>query len=71
MAGADAASVVPAERLLLDLQPRVVGEDPAVVEGCDEVIPRRAGVPPGGVVIYVCVVVILEVHQPNGPSGPS
>ena len=47
-AGADAAPVVPAGRLLLDLPPRVVGENPVVVEGGDEVIPRRAGVPPGG-----------------------
>ena len=38
-AGADAAPVVPAERLLPDLLPPVVG---------DEVIPRRAGVPVGG-----------------------
>ena len=47
-AGADAAPVVPAERLLPDLLPRVVGENPVVVEGGDEVIPRQAGVPPGG-----------------------
>ena len=47
-AGADAAPVVPAERLPLDLPPRVVGENPVVVEGGDEVIPRRAGVPLGG-----------------------
>ena len=52
-AGADAAPVVPAERLLLDLPPRVVREKPVVVEGGDEVIPRRAGVPPlGGGVPY-------------------
>ena len=44
---ADAAPVVPAERLLPDLLPRVVGENPVVVEGGDEVIPRRAGVPLG------------------------
>ena len=47
-AGADAAPVVPAERLLPDLLPRVVREDPVVVEGGDEVIPRRAGVSRGG-----------------------
>ena len=47
-AGADAAPVVPAKRLPLDLPPRVVGEDPVVVEGGDEVVPRRAGVPLGG-----------------------
>ena len=47
-AGADAAPVVPAERLPLDLPPRVVGENPVVVEGGDEVVPRRAGVPLGG-----------------------
>ena len=39
---------VPAERFLPDLLPRFVVEDSVVVEGCDEVIPRRAGVPPGG-----------------------
>ena len=44
-AGADAAPVVPAEHLPLDLPPRVVGENPVVVEGGDEVVPRRAGVP--------------------------
>ena len=47
-AGADAALVVPAERLSLDLPPRVVGENPVVVEGSDEVVQRRAGVPLGG-----------------------
>ena len=47
-AGADAAPVVPAERLLLDLPPRVVGENPVVVEGGDEVVLRRAGVPLAG-----------------------
>ena len=44
-AGADAAPVVLAKRLPLDLLPRVAGEDPVVVEGGDEVVPRRAGVP--------------------------
>ena len=53
-AGADAAPVVPAERLLLDLPPRVNGENPVVVEGGDEVIPRQAGVPPGGGLPYTC-----------------
>ena len=53
-AGADAAAVVPAERLLPDLLPPVVGEDPVVVEGGDEVIPRRAGVSPGGGLPYTC-----------------
>ena len=47
-AGADAAPVVPAERLPLDLPPRVVGENAVVVEGGNEVVPRRAGVPLGG-----------------------
>ena len=47
-AGADAAPVVLAKRLPLDLLPRVAGEDPVVVEGGDEVVPRRAGVPRGG-----------------------
>ena len=47
-AGADAAPTVPAERLPLDLPPRVVGENPVVVEGGDEVVSRRAGVPLGG-----------------------
>ena len=46
-AGADTAPVVPAERLPLDLPPRVVGENPMVAEGGDEVVPRRAGVPLG------------------------
>ena len=48
-AGADAAPVVPAERSPLDFPPRVVGENPVVVEGGDEVVQRQAGVPPGGV----------------------
>ena len=43
-AGADAAPVVLAKRLPLDLLPRVAGEDPVVVEGGDEVVPRRVGV---------------------------
>ena len=47
-AGADAAPVVPAERLPLDLPPGVVGENPVVVIGGDEVVPRQAGVPLGG-----------------------
>ena len=47
-AGADAAPVVPAKRLPLDLLPRVIGEDPVVVEGGDEVFTPRAGVPLGG-----------------------
>ena len=47
-AGADAAPVVPAKRLPLDLPPRVFRENPLVVEGGDEVVPRRAGVPLGG-----------------------
>ena len=47
-AGADAAPVVPAERLPLDLPRRVVEENPVVVEGGDEVVSRRAGVPLGG-----------------------
>ena len=44
---ADAAPVVPAERLPLDLPPHVVRENPVVVEGGDEVVPRRAGMPLG------------------------
>ena len=47
-AGADTAPVVPVERLLPDLLPRVVRENPVVMEGGSEAIPRRAGVPPGG-----------------------
>ena len=47
-AGADAAPVVPAKRLLPDFLPRVVGENPVVAEGGNEVIPRQAGVPLGG-----------------------
>ena len=47
-AGADAAPVVPDERLPLDFPPRVIGENPVVVEDSDEVVPRRAGVPLGG-----------------------
>ena len=47
-AGADAAPVVPAKRLLSDLLPRVTRENPVVVEGGDEVIPRQASVPLGG-----------------------
>ena len=52
-AGADTASVVPTERFLPDCLPGVVREDTVVAEGRNEVIPRRAGVPPGGFVIYV------------------
>ena len=64
-AGADAAPVVPAERLLPDLLPRVVGETPVVVEGGDEVIPRRAGVPRwGGCHIHVAP---PEVARQRGP----
>ena len=47
-AGADAAPVVPAELLLLDIPPRVVGENSVVVQGGDELVPLRAGVPLGG-----------------------
>ena len=46
-AGADAAPVVCAERLLPDLLPRVAREDPVVVGGSDEVIPRWARLPRG------------------------
>ena len=38
-AGAGAAPVVPADCLLPDLLLRVVGENPVVMEGGDEVIP--------------------------------
>ena len=64
-AGADAAPVVPAERLLLDPPPRVVGENTMVMEGGDEVIPRRAGVPPGGGChIYVAPGEVGRQHVP-------
>ena len=52
-AGADAAPIVLAERLLSDLLPRVVGENPVVVEGGDEVIPRQAVPLGGGYQVYV------------------
>ena len=69
-AGADAAPVVPAQRLLPNLLPRVVGENPVVVEGGDEVIPRRAGVPPGGgVAIYVWLSVRWGTRAPNWHSS--
>ena len=65
-------SVVPAKLLLPDLLPRVVGKDPVVVEGCDEVIPRQAGVPPGGVVIYVWRLVGWGTTAPHWhPSATS
>ena len=51
-AGADAAPVVLAKRLPLDLLPRVVGEDPVVVEGGDEVVPAGRGCPWGAVAMY-------------------
>ena len=47
-AGVDAAPVVLAKRLPLDLLPRVAGEDSVVVEGGDEVVPGRTVVPVGG-----------------------
>ena len=47
-AGADTASVVHTERFLPDFLPRVVREDHVVVEGREEVIPRREWVPRGG-----------------------
>ena len=50
----DTASVALAERFLPDILPCVVGGDPMVVEGCDEGIARRAGVPPGGGLSYTC-----------------
>ena len=67
-AGADAAPVVLAKRLPLDLLPRVVGEDPVVVEGGNEVVPRRAGVPLGG----ACHVHVApgEVGRQRVPSAP-
>ena len=53
-AGADTALVVPTEHFLPDRLPRVVGEEPVVVEGRDEVISCRAGLPPRlAVAIYV------------------
>ena len=51
-AGADAAPVVPSERLPLDLPPRVVRENPVVLEGGDEVVACRAGMPLGGGLPY-------------------
>ena len=67
-AGADVAPVVLAKRLPLDLLPRVVGEDPVVVEGGDEVVSRRAGVPLGG----GCHVHVApgEVGRRRIPSAP-
>ena len=67
-AGADAAPVVPAKRRPLDLAPRVVREDRVVVEGSDEVVPRRAGVPLGG----GCHVHVApdEVGRQRIPSAP-
>ena len=67
-ADADAEPVVPAKRLPLDLPPRVVGEDLVVVEGGDEVVPRRAGVPLGG----GCHVHVApsEVGRQRIPSAP-
>ena len=63
--GADAAPVVPAERLSLDLPPRVVGENPVVVEGGHEVVPRRAGVPLGmGCHIHVAPGEVGRQHIP-------
>ena len=52
-AGKDTASVVPTESFLPYRLPRVFREDAVVLEGCDEVIRRRAGMPPGGVIIYL------------------
>ena len=67
-AGADAAPVVPAERLPLDHPPRVVGESPVVVEGGDEVVPRRAGVPlVGGCHVHVAP---SEVRRQRIPLAP-
>ena len=68
-AGADAAPVVPAERLLLDLPPRVIGENPVVVKGGDEVISRRAGVPLGGAAIYTWRPVRWGVSMPHWHSS--
>ena len=46
--GADTAPIVPTECFLADCLPRAAGEYSVVVEGRDEVIPRRAGMPLGG-----------------------
>ena len=54
-AGADTAPVVPTERFLSDRLPRVAREDPVVVEGCHEVIPRRARMSLGGGGCYIRV----------------
>ena len=67
-AGADAAPVVPAERLPLDLLPRVVRENPVVVKGGDEVFPRRPGLPPGGGChIHVAPGEVGRQHIPPAP----
>ena len=64
-AGADAEPVLPAERLPLDLLPRVVGENPLVVEGGDEVLPRWAGVPSGqGCHLHVAPAEVGRQHIP-------
>ena len=67
-AGANEASVVPGERLLPDPRPRVVEEYPVCLEGCDEVMPRRARVPPGGV--RHIRVVPGEVEHKGAPLAP-
>ena len=65
-AGADAAPVVPAERLPLDLPPRIVREYPVAVEGGGEVLPRWAGVPPGKVChIHVAPGAVGRQHIPR------
>ena len=67
-ARADAAPVVPAQRLPLDLLPGVVGENPVVVGGGDEVVPRRAGVPlEGGCHVHVAP---GEVGRQRIPLAP-
>ena len=67
-AGVDAAPVVLAKRLPLDFLPRVAGEDSVVVEGGDEVVLRRAGVPLGG----ACHVYVApgEVERQRVPLAP-
>ena len=59
----------PAERLLPDFLPCVVKEDPVVVEGCDEVISRRAGAPWGGGGRHIRVVP-GEVGHKRAPLAP-
>ena len=64
-AGADAAPVVSAEHLLPDRLQGVIREHRMVVEGRDEVITPRPGVPPGGRHVDL---VSAEVEHQGVPS---